>query len=295
MKRVLVAGATGYLGKHVVKEFKERGYWVRVLVRKKSSKKLDEYGPFLQPPIRDYIDHIFEGEATKIETLNGLCDDIDIVYSSLGITRQRDKVSFMDVDYGANKNILELSLKANVKKFIFVSAFKAQLFSELEIAKAREMFVNDLKNSEIEWVIIRPTGYFSDALEFLKMALSGRVYLIGKGNNKINPIHGADLAKVCVDAVETSNSEISVGGPDVFTYKELAELAFSVLGKKPKITYIPVPIIKILVNLIYPFSKHYYTLAKFFLTATQNDFVAPQTGTHHLEDFYKEYLQFKSK
>lgn len=292
MRKVLVVGATGYLGKFVTREFKERGYWVRVLVRKKSLKKLEEVGPFLQPAIKEYIDDIFVGEVTDIQTLQGLCKDIDIVFSSLGITRQRDKVSFQDVDYRGNKHVLELSLKSGVQKFIFISAFNAQLFMELEIARARENFVEDLRNSGIDYAVIRPTGFFSDATEFLKMALSGKVYLIGQGNHRINPIHGADLAKVCVDAGEQNQQEIPVGGPDVYTHREIAELAFSVVGKEPGIRSIPVAFIKFMVGLMRPFSKHYYTLVKFFLTAMQNDFVAPRTGIHHLKEYYEEFLRY---
>lgn len=292
MKRVLVAGATGYLGRFVAKEFKLRGYWVRVLAREKSVKKLSEVGPFLQPAIDKLVDDVFIGEVTDKNTLNGLFDNIDIAFSSVGITRQRDKLSFMDVDYRGNKNLLDLALRSGVKKFIFVSAFNAHLF-DVDIAKAREKFVEELKNSGIDYSVIRPTGFYSDATEFLDMALKGRVFLIGRGENRINPIHGADLAKVCVDAVEGNQTEIPVGGPDVFTYRGIAELAFSVLGKEPRITSIPVSLIKGAVELLRLFNKHYYTLAKFFLIAMQNDFVAPVSGTHHLRDYYLEILRVR--
>lgn len=152
------------------------------------------------------------------------------------------------------------------------------------------MVVRELEKSGIDYAVIRPTGFFSDASEFLRMALSGRVYLIGRGNRKINPIHGEDLAKVCVDAAEGGEREIPVGGPDIFTYREMAELAFSIVGREPKITSIPPALANLLVGAIRPFSKHYYTLAKFFMIAMQNDFVAPPTGTHHLEDYYRELL-----
>jgi uncharacterized protein YbjT (DUF2867 family) len=57
--RVLVAGATGYLGGFVVREFKNRGYYVRALAR--SSKKLD--------PFRDSLDEVVQAEITWPETL----------------------------------------------------------------------------------------------------------------------------------------------------------------------------------------------------------------------------------
>ena len=289
MRRVVVAGATGYLGRFVAKEFKLRGYWVRVLSRKKSAKKLREVGRFLQPAIDKYVDEIFLGEVTNKESLKGLFDGIEIAFSSVGITRQKDKLSFMDVDYQGNRNLLDLALDAGVKKFIFVSAYNAHLF-DVEIAKAREKFVIELRDSGIDYSVVRPTGFYSDATEFLEMALKGRVYLVGRGDNRINPIHGADLARVCVDAVELDETDIPVGGPDVYTYRGIAELAFSVLGKKPRITSIPVSIVKGAVELLRPFNKHYYTLAKFFLIAMQNDFVAPSFGIHRLGDYYREVL-----
>ncbi|MEJ2194003.1 MAG: NAD(P)H-binding protein [Ignavibacteriaceae bacterium] len=77
MKKVLVAGATGYLGKYVVQEFKKQGYWVRALTR--NFEKLAD--------IREFIDEIFIGEVTKPDSLLSICKDIDVVFSSIGITK----------------------------------------------------------------------------------------------------------------------------------------------------------------------------------------------------------------
>ena len=88
-----------------------------------------------------------------------------------------------------------------------------------------------MKDSGIEYAIVCPNGFFNDMSEFLKMAKKGTVTLIGDGRRKINPIHGADLAKVCVDAVAGRETEIPVSGPVTYTYREIAELAFAVLGE----------------------------------------------------------------
>lgn len=290
VKNALVAGATGYLGRFVVKEFKEQGYWVRALARKQSLHKLEETGPFLEPAVREFIDEVFVGEVTKPETLHGLCDDIDVIFSSIGITRQRDGVSFMDVDYQGNKNILEVALTAPGRRFIFVSVFNADLLEqETGIVNPRELFVRDLMASGLDYTVIRPTGFFSDMSEVLKMASSGRVYLVGDGETKINPIHGADLAKVCVDATRSHRREIPVGGPVTYTHTEIAELAFSVLRRSPKITKIPARLVNPVVKMIRPFSKHYYMLAAFFAVVFQADFEAPGAGIHTLKEFYEEF------
>ena len=288
MQRVLVAGATGYLGKFVVQAFKKRGYWVRALARR--PEKLAQVGPFLEPAVKDMVDDVFVGQITRPETLQGICDDVDIVFSSIGITRQKDKLTFRDVDYQGNKNLLDIALKKSVKKFIFVSVFDAPKYEHLAGIKAREDFVRDLKSSGLNYTVIRPTGYFSDMSEILKMAKSGRVYLIGSGENRMNPIHGADLAEVCAEAVTRNDLEIPVGGPQIYSYNEIAELAFSVLQKKPRIIHISPWLPDLLVKLVRPFNRQLSDLLEFFLTASQNDGIAPTTGIHSLEDYFRELV-----
>jgi uncharacterized protein YbjT (DUF2867 family) len=87
--------------------------------------------------LRDSVDEIVGGEVTRPETLEHVCDDIDIVFSSIGITKQRDKLTFRDVDYQGNVNLLEAAQRAGVEKFIYVSVFKGPDLLHLDIVKAR--------------------------------------------------------------------------------------------------------------------------------------------------------------
>lgn len=287
MDRVLVAGAIGYVGRFVAREFKNRDYWVRTLAR--DPEKLKAEGRCLEPAVFGLVDDVFVGQATKPETLQGLCDGIDVVFSSIGITRQKDKLSYMDVDYQANKNILDLALRASVRRFIFIYGFNADsLLRHLDAMQARHRFIQDLKESGLEFTVVSPNGFFDDMSEFLDMAKHGTVFLIGDGTRKINPIHGADLAVVCVNAVTAQQQEIPVGGPVIYTYREIAELAFAVLGKAPRIRKIPVWAAHLAAMLIRPFNSKYSTLAAGLATITQHDFVAPQYGTHTLKSFYEE-------
>jgi len=280
MKRVLVAGATGYLGRFVVQEFKDRGYFVRALVR--SSKKIGN--------LWDATHEIVEGEVTKPETLEQVCDGIDVVFSSIGITRQKDGLSFRDVDYQGNMNLLEEALRADVKKFVYVSAFNGPNLRHLDIVAAHEDFVDELKKSGIEYAVLRPTGYFSDMGEILEMARKGRVWLIGSGENRVNPIHGADLSVACVDAMEGDATDLDVGGPQTMTWVEAASLAFDVLENPTKISHVPSWLMWTVVRLVKLFNHHQGDLLAFFTTMATTDVVAPPTGTHTLEEHYRQLL-----
>ena len=277
-QRVLVAGATGYLGKFMVKALHGQGYRVRALCR--DSRKLE--------PVKQYVDEMFLGEVTKPETLIGICKDIDIVFSSLGITRQKDGLAYMDVDYQGNRNILNEALKARVSKFMYISVLNADKLRHLEIVRAKERFADELKKADLEHIIVRPNGFFSDMTEFFNMAKRGRVYLFGNGEYLANPIHGEDLAGACVDLLGSDSGEFEIGGPEILTQKEIATHAFDVLGKKPKITHIPLWLSNLAVTLARTFtSVKTYGPMEFFMTVLAMDMVAPTYGQHTIKEYFK--------
>jgi uncharacterized protein YbjT (DUF2867 family) len=286
MKRVLIAGATGYLGKFAVQAFKERGYHVRVLTR--SEKRLSEPGPFAAPALSENdVDEIFVGEITRPETLSGLMDGIDLVFSSVGISRQRDGLTFAQVDYQCNQNLIDLCQSAGVKRFVYVSMQGAENIMQLAITQAHEKVVAALADSGMAYRIVRSCGYFSDMGVILDMAKKGRAYLIGDGSNKMSPIHGRDLARVCVDAAEGDELEVEAGGPDIMTQREAVELAFEVVGKPAKVTVIPMWLARGVVRLIGLLSTQFGDLADFIVTAGEIDGVGPKRGKTSLRSYFE--------
>ncbi len=294
VKRVLIAGATGYLGKYAVRAFKERGYWVRVLTRSKG--RLFEPGPFTAPALEAKdIDDIFVGQISKPNTLVGLMDGIDIVYSSVGISRQRDGLTFEQVDYQCNRNLIDLCKNSNVGQFVYVSMQGADNIISLAITQAHERVVSDLRQSSLNYRVVRPCGYFSDMGVLYDMAAKGRSFLIGPGHNKMNPIDGHDLATVCVDTAEGDEVEVEAGGPDIMTQREAAELAFEVVGKPIKITVIPIWLARGLAKLIGLLSTQFGDLANFIITAGEVDGVGPMRGTTTLRNYFESLHEANSK
>jgi uncharacterized protein YbjT (DUF2867 family) len=169
-----------------------------------------------------------------------------------------------------------------------VSVFNGPNLPHLAIVKAHEDFVDVLIASGMDYAVIRPTGFFSDMGEYMKMARKGRVYLFGDGTNRINPIHGADLAVSCVDAVDGIDTEIDVGGPEIFTHRQIAEIALGALGKPPMISSIPVWVMRPLISVTKLFNRHEGELLAFLTTAMSIDAVAPTSGERTLEAHFRE-------
>ena len=285
-QKVLVAGATGYLGQYLVKELKKRGFWVRVLIRNEHQK--DTF---------DAVDDFFIGQITDPESLQGITKNIELVFTTIGITRQKDGMTYMDVDYQGNSNLLKESLKDEVKSFQYISAINGDKLRHLKIFEAKEKFVDELKGSKINHCIIRPNGFFSDMKDFLNMAKGGRVYLFGHGKFKLNPIHGEDLAKVCVDMMIDGVKEASVGGIDVLSQNELAEMALKAWGNPIKITHLPDWIRRFTIWLLRTFtSSKTYGPIEFFLTLMAEDNIANSFGNKRLANYFKlEITSMKNK
>lgn len=275
--KILIAGSTGYLGSHIVKELMARRLEFKAIAR--NPYKLEQLGV---SPSR-----IIEAQVTDKTSLTDTCADIDTVISAVGITRQKDGLTYMDVDYQANKNLLDEAIKSGVRKFIYISVLHGEDLTHLKICEAKERFVQELQASGLEYCVIRPSGFFSDMADFYDMAKNGRVYLFGDGKVKANPIHGADLAKVCVDAIFQHEQIIEVGGKEILSHQEIAEIAFEVLNRKPKITHIPDGARRFLLRMAALFmGKAKYGTTEFFLNVMAMDMTTNPYGSHTIKEFF---------
>jgi uncharacterized protein YbjT (DUF2867 family) len=279
MNKVLLAGATGYLGRHIARELLKGSYLVRALARNPEKLKQDNIE----------TTEILQAEITQPDSIKDCCKNIDVVISTVGITKQKDGLTYMDVDYQANMNLLQEAKNSRVRKFIYISVLNGENLRNLKICDAKELFVDQLIKSGLDYCIIRPNGFFSDMTEFLTMAKKGRVYLFGDGELKTNPIHGEDLAAVCVDAIDNSDKEIKVGGPETLTHNEIAAKAFETLGVKPKITHIPNSFRVAVLKMVRLFSgSKVYGPIEFFMTVMAMDMVAPEYGRHTLGEYFNK-------
>ncbi|WP_372936871.1 SDR family oxidoreductase [Seonamhaeicola sp.] len=284
---VLLAGATGYLGGYLLKVLIEKQNQVVAIVRNPDKLKNSN---------ENYLE-VKQAEVTNPETLRDICKGIDTVISTIGITRQKDGVTYMDVDYQANMNLLEEAKKAGVKNFVYVSAINGDKYRYLKIFEAKEKFVDALKASGLNYTIVRPNGFFSDMKDFLQMAKSGRVYLFGSGNQKFNPIHGEDLARAIIETLDNDVKEFTVGGPDVLSLNEISQLALNAFNKSNKITHLPDFFRRFTIWILRNFtSVKTYGPIEFFLILMAEDNIAPTYGKCHLKDFYIEEAKkgFKS-
>jgi uncharacterized protein YbjT (DUF2867 family) len=280
---VLVAGAGGKLGMEVVRELKARGQRVRAMVR--SEGKADR--------LRALADEVCLGDAMRPETLPAAMQRVDRVFSCVGASvipmPQYGRATFTRLDYPANRNLIEASKAADVRKWVYVSVFGHRKVPHRDFIRGHELVVEELRQSGLDYSVLRPTGFFSAMEEILQVASRGLLPEVNGGTARTNPIHEVDLARACVEAFDAPpGTELDLGGPDPLTRSEIAQLALQAVGKEGKHLRVPVSVLRAAGLALRPFNPRVGHLFTFIADILVEDFVAPCYGTHHIADYFRE-------
>ncbi|MGO2746863.1 NAD(P)H-binding protein [Microbacterium sp.] len=119
---VVVAGATGYAGRHLVAALAAQGHRVRVLVR--SQERAERPGAYDAPSLRGLVAEWRNVDFSEPETLHDVCEGADRVVSALGVTRQ--KATPWDIDFLGNLRILEDGERHGVRSFLYVNVLNVE-------------------------------------------------------------------------------------------------------------------------------------------------------------------------
>lgn len=278
---MLVAGASGALGREVVSALGDRGYRVRALTR----------DPRRLAPLGSAVAETHTGDALDAPSLRGACDGVHAVVSCAGASVSpslRGWRKFGSVDTPANVNLIEEAERASIERFVYVSCHHTKEMRALDYVDAHERVVDRLRQSALGWTVVRPTGFFSALGALVDMARHGPIVSFGPGEARSNPIHDADLAAVIASALSGDEREIDAGGPDVLTRREIAELAFQAVGRRPWIVSAPAGLVRAVAFLLRPLHPRNAHLIAFFADIYGRDLVAPARGRRRLQDHFAE-------
>lgn len=279
--KILVAGAGGMLGKEIIKSLNQRGVIPDGLAYSD--------GEFEQ--IKSPLGRKICGDVTKPRQIAGICKDIDVVISTLGITRLHTKITHMDVDFQGNVNLLNEAKNAGVKKFVFISpAGTDQGCREVPLFEAKYLFEQELKKGGIDWLIFRSGGFYKDLADYGKTGAKGKSYVINGGINRSTPIDVTDLAEIMTeDTLTKQNQIIDVGGPEDLSWIDICQICTQALNAKTRIASVPGWLCRALLWLIRPFSHKYYAMGKLLLYTSTHDLLTSKRGKLKFSDYVKKY------
>jgi divinyl chlorophyllide a 8-vinyl-reductase len=314
-KRVFVVGATGYIGKFVVRELVARGYEVVSFARERSGigamTKADELRTQLKGS------EVRFGDVSSMESLlkNGIKGEhFDVVVSCL-TSRNGGIRDSWNIDYQATHNALDAAKSAGATHFVLLSAICVQK-PLLEFQRAKLKFEKELKESSLTWSIVRPTAFFKSIAGQVESVKKGKPYVVfGKGElTACKPISERDLASFIAECLEDpakKNKILPIGGPGkAITAREQGELLFELLGMTPKFKNMPIKMFDVIIPImtllakIFPkledkaefarIGKYYCSESMLVLNPATGKYDAdltPSYGSDTLRDFYKRVLK----
>lgn len=244
---VLLAGATGYIGRAVAGELTARGIGVRALVRNANTRL-----PGCELRVAQATDSRSLAGAVEGEAFSSV---VSCLASRSGVADDAWRV-----DCEANRNLLEVARRAGAARFLLLSAICVQR-PKLEFQRAKLAFEADLVRSGMDYTIVRPTAFFKSLSGQVERVRRGKPFLVF-GNGELTackPISAADLARYIVDCLTdpaARNRVLPIGGPGpALSPREQGELLFELAGRVPRFRSVPVAMFRLAETLISPFAK----------------------------------------
>jgi uncharacterized protein YbjT (DUF2867 family) len=241
---ILVTGATGFVGGHVVHTLRADGRDVRCLVRDpRRGERLQAWGCELA-----------EGDVTRPESLHAAAAGCDTVIHLVAIRQGRPE-QFQRVMIDGTRNLIAAARQAGMSRFIHMSALgtTAETKGLVPYYGAKWEMEQDVKSAGIPYVVFRPSFVFGKdggiLPTFAKLArLAPVTPIVGSGTQRIQPIWADDVGAYFSKAVDldaATDHTFELGGPDAVTWNEFWERLKRARGSRRPSVHVPMGLMKI--------------------------------------------------
>lgn len=237
---VTVFGGSGFLGKHVVRALVAKGYRVRVPMRR----------PHIGMDLR-VIGNVGQVQLVQAnlrfeKSVQRAVEGSDAVINLVAVLYEAGQQSFEALHVRGAETLAKAVAAEGITNFVHVSAIGADKDSQSEYARTKGEGEEIVREHVPTVDIVRPSIIFGNEDEFFNrfasMAqLSPALPLIGGGKTKFQPVYVADVADAIARRVEAEASAqtYELGGPEIYSFKELMQFMLETIGKKRLL--VPVP------------------------------------------------------
>ena len=243
--RVVVFGATGYVGRFVVRELVSRGYQVVAFTRERSGigGRQDRDQAIADFPGAE----VCFGDVTDPQSIAAAAfhQPADVVVSCLA-SRTGGRQDSWAIDHDATLNTYREGRRAGAAHYVLLSAICVQK-PELDSYKSKLAFEAVLRDdAEISHSIVRPTAFFKSLAGQVESCRKGAPYVMFAEGElaRCKPISEQDLARFMADCIQDEskrNQVLPIGGPGpALSAREQGNMLFRALGRAPRLLSVPI-------------------------------------------------------
>ncbi|AFY36356.1 SDR family oxidoreductase [Calothrix sp. PCC 7507] len=277
----LVTGATGGIGRRVVRLLRQQEKSVRAFVRLTS-----HYGE---------LEHrgagIFIGDLQREQDIQKACQGIQYIISAHG--SDGDALS---LDYRANIELIDQAKANGVEHFVFISVLGADRgYEDAPVFKAKRAVERYLVASGLNYTILRPAGLASNLLSLAeRFRETGLYLLIGDAKNRTSVVSTDDLARIVVDSFTVAgarNQTLAVGGPEILARAEIPQIFSRIFHKEALVINPPLFAVDSLRSALGLFNPQTQQALGTYRTLLANEFFSTREEVTNLERIFNFQLE----
>ena len=245
---ILVTGATGFIGRHLVKRLAQNGERLRCLVR--DVRRAEQILP------ADAVE-LVQGDTTRAATLATVLQGVDTVIHAAFMTADRKQSAgnrYYETNVQGTANLIEAARAAGVARIIEMSGLGTHPDKPGTYMQGRYEAERMVKESGLAWTIIQPSVLFGKGAPFIKgltdlIRTSPVVPLIGGGKMQFQPIYVEDVVTVVLKVLQEPerirNQTYTIGGPEYYTFTQIIVLLLQTMHKSRVKAPAPTPLVGI--------------------------------------------------
>ncbi len=252
MSTVLVTGANGFVGSHAIPALLAAGHRVLALVRDDSA--ADLIVRRLPEASRTSVE-LRRGDVNRPETLGAALAGADAVLHLAAIARDWDNGATLRlVNTEGTRNVVEAMRAAGVDRLVHLGALGVVDEPDLHYGSSKAKAMAIVRDSRLRWTILSPSllfgprdGFFNILAGLVRMS-PGIVPITGTGLARFQPLAIEDLAHAIVVALGDESyvgRELLLGGPRLWTYREIMEEVLRGMGRRRALVPMPVALIRL--------------------------------------------------
>jgi uncharacterized protein YbjT (DUF2867 family) len=252
MSTVLVTGANGFVGSHAIPALLDAGHGVLALVR--DDEGAAEVLGRLSAAQREGLE-VRRGDVTRPDTLPAALAGADAVLHLAAIARDWDGgQSLRLVNTEGTRNVVAAMRAAGVDRLVHLGGLGVADEPDLHFASSKAKGMAIVRESGLRWTILAPSllfgprdGFFNILAGLVRLS-PGIVPITGRGEARFQPLAIEDLARACTMALRDDQyvgRELPLGGPRVWTYREMVEEVLRGMGRRRVLMPMPVAVIRL--------------------------------------------------
>lgn len=245
-KLVTVFGGSGFVGRYIVQKLAQQGARVRVAIRR------PDEGLFLKPMGGVGQIDIVQANIRMPMSVQQAVKGADIVINCVGILYQSGAQKFAAVQARGAEVIALCAKEAGVQQMLHISAIGADAESGSAYARSKAQGEAGIRRHMPQAVILRPSIVFGPEDDFFNRfaalaSMSPALPLVDGGHTKMQPVYVGDVAEAAIRALlnpAAAGQTFELGGPKVYSFRELLELTLAAIHKKRLLLPVPGALLK---------------------------------------------------